>query len=247
MFETIQTRAYNELVKFKNKEKRIDQSGIEEHLVQPYLDQIIDINKHVITDWSTNYPNNNFFQEMCIGGIIEKHYAEKFMELLNTLDVSYVVDNRRKINKDLAYLLVIQDMHSKPFFNTKKLYDNYGKFAYLIQNNIKYIQLAKKVRMKNIRKLCMLNADELNIIKEIIDMPEHENRYDYDYDIDPDIDPNIDENDIWTHLMFGNDFFEPGEFEYIKSETVRFDIFANDPFERTLYVKLLSIFDKMYE
>lgn len=237
MFKTLQKRAYDELVKFKNKEKFDNHTGIEDHLRQPYLDQIIDLNKYVITDASTNIPNNIYFSPMFVEGVIENRYVEKFVELLNNHDVSYFVGSHSKYHKDLKYLSVIQDMYEKWWFNTKKTpdYCNYSA----IQKNHKYIKLAQKVRKHNIRKVNMLNDDELNLIKEILDTTEYgkfvkncgwEDGYSYS---DLDLDTSVVES-TWT------------EFDVLRNDVVRFCVIDNDVFKRTLYEDILKIFNEIF-
>lgn len=220
-FEELRLRAQNELIKFRNKEQFDNHSGIEISLVQPYLDQIIELNKYIITDFSTNYPANELFEPMAIMGIIENDKIEAFVNTIRKLDVSYKIGNYERINPFLCHLNVIQDMHSRWFFNKNTYRNNATKEGIDLWNNEKYTSLALKIRENNIRTLEELNDEDKEIIKEIV-------------------------NKFYFKQSYFNEEIEGvmslwDEFNNLENIS-RFTIVANDPFKRTLYELLVDCF-----
>ena len=82
-------RGRNHLLRFKEDKEYSGITGIEESLVQPYLNQIIELNNYIYTTASTNYPDE-FIQPMFICGAIHKSLITKeFLEELNKNKYSY--------------------------------------------------------------------------------------------------------------------------------------------------------------
>lgn len=134
-FQQLRCYARDTLVKFRDGDKFDNHTGIEETLVQPYLDQIIKLHDWMILDFSTNYPANPYFQSMSISGIIPITKKKQFIKCLNMLDVSYSVDNIRKTSPLLPKRLLVQSLYSRVTgwsFNKK--------YGYLV-NKIKKLNL----------------------------------------------------------------------------------------------------------
>jgi hypothetical protein len=79
------------LEKFRDREEFVNSTGIEDSLVEPFLSQIIDLNKYISTTASTNYPNS-LFQEMFVDGWIHKDYVtDGFLQKMNEMNYNYVI------------------------------------------------------------------------------------------------------------------------------------------------------------
>lgn len=65
-------------------------TGIEESILEgSYMKQIIKLNKYIYTTASTNYPNDIYFQPMCVSGYMLKTQAKKLKILLEESEISY--------------------------------------------------------------------------------------------------------------------------------------------------------------
>lgn len=80
-----------ELNAFKLNNQKSGSTGIDESLVEPYLDQIIKLNQFVNTTASTNNPSDPLFQKMFLCGWIHKSYVTPYLlERLKMLHFNYV-------------------------------------------------------------------------------------------------------------------------------------------------------------
>jgi hypothetical protein len=97
-------------------------TGIEESLVSPYLEQMICLNKYVYTDASANYPDDPYFQHMFVSGWIRKDQIT--FDLLTKLEsnrysyhfFSYTGFQKNWTSADRQKKLILHDMMTRYWF-----------------------------------------------------------------------------------------------------------------------------------
>ncbi len=92
IYEKFLEAGRKELIEFKNDpENSVSSTGIENTLVEPFLSQIIELNKYMNTTASTNEPSY-LFQAMFIDGWIHKKYiTPEFLQKLKDYNYNYVI------------------------------------------------------------------------------------------------------------------------------------------------------------
>ncbi len=82
------------LLEHKEDPHKSGETGIEPDLVGIFLEQMIELNKFMYTTFSTNQPYNLVFQEMFVGGYIEKYkLTDRFLNDLRAAGYSYAIRN----------------------------------------------------------------------------------------------------------------------------------------------------------
>jgi hypothetical protein len=118
------------LEKFRDHKKFVNITGIDDSLVEPYLSQIIELNKYMNTTASTVYPDQ-LCQQMYVHGWIHRSYVtQKFLQKMNELNYDYTitkVDNCCKSQKSVVLYenhfnkatehLILMNMLCKWWFN----------------------------------------------------------------------------------------------------------------------------------
>lgn len=95
-YDALLEKGTNDLLKFKNDNTSTTETNIETSLVQPYLDQMIELNKYMYTHASTNNPGG-LFQPFFLDAIIHKKYiTPKFLEKLKEYNFDYTIYNCSK-------------------------------------------------------------------------------------------------------------------------------------------------------
>ena len=129
-YEQLLKDSKKELLLFKNDNNYSGTTGIDDSLVQPYLNQIIELNNIMYTIGSTNEPSILFQPMFLIGFIHKKYITDEFIDKLKKLNLSFIISKdtsccKNKIMKPIHYNIytkhvenqILNDMLCKWWFN----------------------------------------------------------------------------------------------------------------------------------